>query len=77
MRDCLTILVVCLALTTPMVQGAIIPSSETTAFIETKLCATGQLLRIPLNDPEDNTPPENHRACHAICARDQDEDESA
>lgn len=53
-----------------------LPSSNG-KFIEAKLCATGRIIRIPIGEPENEMPPEKHRACHVLCARDQDEDENA
>lgn len=46
-----------------------VPMPEGTTFMETRLCASGRILRIELpgqKDPEKQTP----MPCHAVCVRD-------
>jgi len=75
MKNGLIVTLTCAGLITPTLQ-AVSFKAEPGAFIETKLCATGQIIRIPLGEPEKDRPPKNHQACHAVCARDQNEEES-
>ena len=75
MKNGLIVTLTCAGLITPIVQAANY-SAEPGDYIETLLCGTGQLIRIPLGEPEKDTPPQNHQACHAVCARDQNEEDS-
>lgn len=68
-------------LTAPSLSAlAPIPEVEDGAiYIETLLCATGRVVRIPLFEtPQDEREEERHNpmpACHALCSRDSlDED---
>lgn len=48
-----------------------LPAPSGAAFIETRLCASGRILRIELpgqNEPDKQIP----MPCHAVCARDND-----
>ena len=65
----------CLSLATPSLQTAFAQDSEG-QFIETTLCASGQLIRIPLGNEEDEGPAPM-QACHALCSRDSDDDSSS
>jgi hypothetical protein len=75
MNNKLIIALICLGLVSPIIQAAVY-TAKPGDFIETQLCGTGQLIRIPIGGPEDDAPQKNHQACHAICARDQDEEDS-
>ena len=75
MKNGLIVTLTCAGLITPIVQAANY-SPEPDDYIETLLCGTGQLIRMRLGDPDDETPPQNHQACHAVCAREQDDEDS-
>lgn len=63
----------CLAMGAPSFQSAMVPWDDS-AFIETILCATGRVIRIPIGGDEDDVP-DQMRACHALCSRDSDLDD--
>jgi len=43
-------------------------------YIDTALCVSGQIIRIPTGEDERDQNPDNMRACHALCSRDSDEE---
>lgn len=62
----------CLSLSAPSFQAAFAQEDEG-PFIEARLCASGQIVRIPLGNEEEEDPaPMN--ACHALCSRDADDE---
>lgn len=73
MRTEIIVALTCMGLISPSVQAAAM-SFETGPYIETQLCATGRIIRIPLGDGEDEMP-EHARACHALCSRDAEGDD--
>jgi len=76
MSSRLLVFVIFLGLLSPSLQ-ILDDSFKQRPFIEATLCTTGAIIRIPLGEPEDNDTPEHHRACHAICSRDQECDGKA
>ena len=73
MKTGIIVALTCMGMVSPNVQAAM-ETYEEGLFIETKLCATGRIIRIPLGGGEDEMP-DHARACHALCSRDADSDE--
>jgi len=46
-----------------------LPTPNGTIFVETRLCATGRIIRLELPNPDEPERPAP-MPCHAVCARD-------
>ena len=75
MRPAIIVALTCVSLSAPSFQAAFAQDREG-QFIETKLCASGQIIRIPLGNEEEEEPAPM-QACHALCSRNSDDDGSS